>query len=87
MIQIVKEKMGEDIDEVMIDTAVFVKRGTILDNLQYAIDGERHENSNLYPEFSKIAQEEWFPEVAARFLVSLMKKNIMNEDINQYAIN
>jgi rubrerythrin len=58
MIQIVKEKMGEDIDEVMIDTAVFVKRGTILDNLQYAIDGEHNENSNLYPEFTKIAQEE-----------------------------
>jgi rubrerythrin len=26
MIQIVKEKLGEDIEEVMVDTAAFVKR-------------------------------------------------------------
>jgi len=66
MIQLVKEKLGEDIEEVMIDTAVFVKRWTTLENLQYAIDGEHHEYGDLYPEFAKIADEEWLPEVAAR---------------------
>lgn len=66
MIQIVKEKMGEDIDEVIVDTAAFVKKWTTLENLQYAINGENHEHEVLYPEFAKIAEEEWFPEIAAR---------------------
>jgi rubrerythrin len=29
-----------------------------LENLQYAINGEHHENQDLYPEFAKIAEEE-----------------------------
>lgn len=66
MIQIVKEKLGLDMDEVMIQTAAFVKKWTSLENLQYAIDGEHHENHDLYPEFARIADEEWFPEIAVR---------------------
>ncbi|EKD24960.1 MAG: rubrerythrin [uncultured bacterium (gcode 4)] len=68
MIQIVKKKMGEDMDEVIVDAVAFVKSWTTLDNLQYAIDGEHNENTNLYPGFAKIAQEEWFPEIATRVL-------------------
>lgn len=68
MIQTVKEKMGEDMNEVVIETAAFVKKWTTLENLQYAIDGEHHENSDLYPGFAKIAEEEWFPEIATRIL-------------------
>lgn len=68
MIQMVKEKLWEDMDEVTIETAAFVKRWTTLENLQYAIDGEHHENTDLYPEFAKIAEEEWLPEIAARIL-------------------
>ena len=68
MIQIVKEKLGEDMDEVMIETWAFVKRWTTSENLQYSINGEHHENSDLYPEFARIAEEEWLPEVAARIL-------------------
>jgi len=66
MIQMVKEKMWEDMDEVVIDTAAFVKKWTTLENLQYAINGEHHENQVLYPDFAKIAEEEWFPEIATR---------------------
>lgn len=66
MIQLVKEKLGEDIEEVAIETAAFVKRWTTLENLQYAIDGEHHEYSDLYPEFARVADEEWLPEIAAR---------------------
>jgi len=58
MIQLVKEKMGKDVDEVVVETAAFVKKGTTLENLQYAINGEHMENSSLYPEFAKIAKEE-----------------------------
>ena len=66
MIQSVKEKLGEDMDEVVVDTAAFVKKGTTLENLQYAINGENHEHEVLYPEFAKIAEEEGLPEIAAR---------------------
>lgn len=66
MIQTVKEKLGEDMDEVVVDTAAFVKKGTTLENLQYAINGENHEHEVLYPEFAKIAEEEGLPEIAAR---------------------
>ena len=66
MIQTVKEKMGEAMDEVVVDTGAFVKKWTTLENLQYAINGENHEHEVLYPEFAKIAEEEWFPEIAAR---------------------
>ena len=58
MIQMVKEKMGETMDEITIETGAFVKVGTTLENLHYAIDGEHHENHDLYPEFAKIAEEE-----------------------------
>ena len=66
MIQTVKEKMGEDMDEVVVDTAAFVKKWTTLENLQFAINWENHEHEVLYPEFANIADEEWFPEIAAR---------------------
>lgn len=58
MIQSVKAKLGEDMGEILVDTAVFVKIGTTLENLQYAIDGETHEHTMMYPEIAKIAQEE-----------------------------
>ena len=36
-------------------------------NLIYAADGEHDENTNLYPTFAKVAEEEGFPEIAAAF--------------------
>ena len=66
MIQMVKEKMGEDMDELIINAAAFIKRWMTLENLQYAINGEHHENTDLYPGFAKIAEEEGFPEIAKR---------------------
>lgn len=38
-----------------------------LENLKAAADGEKLEWGTLYPEFSKVAQEEGFPEVARTF--------------------
>jgi rubrerythrin len=37
-------------------------------NLKAAADGERYENTIMYPEFARIAKEEGFPEIAATFL-------------------
>lgn len=36
-------------------------------NLIYAAEGEHDENTNLYPTFAKVAEEEGFPEIAAAF--------------------
>ncbi|MFA6256107.1 MAG: rubrerythrin family protein [Candidatus Absconditabacterales bacterium] len=66
MIQSVKKELGEDMDEIVVDMGAFVKVGTTLENLQYAINGEHHENNDLYPGFAKIVEEEGFPEIAAR---------------------
>jgi rubrerythrin len=37
-------------------------------NLRAAADGERYENSIMYPEFARIAKDEGFPEIAETFL-------------------
>jgi len=42
--------------------------GTTKENLQAAIDGENAENTEMYPAFAKIAQEEGFDEIAQLFI-------------------
>jgi len=39
--------------------------GSTLENLTAAADGEKHEHTELYPGFAKIAREEGFEEIAA----------------------
>jgi rubrerythrin len=41
--------------------------GTTLENLEAAAAGEEHEYMEMYPEFSKIAEEEGFAVIAAMF--------------------
>jgi rubrerythrin len=43
------------------------KIGTTMENLRAAADGENLEHTVLYPEGAKVADEEGFPEVAAKF--------------------
>ncbi|GAA0860571.1 rubrerythrin family protein [Clostridium nitritogenes] len=44
-------------------------------NLLYAAEGEHDENSNLYPTFAKVAEEEGFPEIAACFrMITIAEK-------------
>jgi rubrerythrin len=43
------------------------KIGSTLENLKAAAAGEKHENTTMYPEFSQIAREEGFPEIALVF--------------------
>lgn len=66
MIQSIKEKEGLSMDEINIETAAFVKIGTTLDNLGYAVNWETHEYESMYPEFAQMAQDEGYPEIAAR---------------------
>ena len=66
MIIAVKAKEWITLDETHLETEIFVKSGTTLENLGYAIAWETHEFESMYPEFAKIAAEEWFMDVAAR---------------------
>ena len=59
-------------------TAVFPagKIGNTLENLKAAAAGEKHEYSNLYPAFAKIADEEGFKEIGDTFrAISVAEKN------------
>ncbi len=47
-------------------------------NLIFAAEGEHDENSNLYPTFAKIADEEGFPEIATAFRM-IAKAEIAHE--------
>ena len=42
--------------------------GTTLENLKAAAEGEYDEWSNLYPEYSKVAEDEGYTDVALRFM-------------------
>lgn len=39
--------------------------GSTVDNLKAAAEGEHYENTVMYPEFAKVAEEEGFPVIAA----------------------
>ncbi len=41
--------------------------GSTLENLKAAAAGEHYENTQMYPEFAKTAEDEGFPEIAAAF--------------------
>ncbi len=47
-----------------------------LDNLEAAANGENYEWTDMYPEFAKVAEEEGFKEIAAKFrMVAEIEKN------------
>jgi rubrerythrin len=41
--------------------------GNTVENLKAAADGEHYENTEMYPEFAKVAEEEGFKEIASVF--------------------
>lgn len=72
----IKEKEWLDMEIQAVETEVFVKLWSTLENLGYAVAGETHEFEQLYPMFAKVALEEWYPEVAVRI------KAIMNAEMH-----
>ncbi|HNS26314.1 MAG: rubrerythrin family protein [Methanobacteriaceae archaeon] len=63
MIQDLKE--GE-LDEIEVGALSPLTLGTTVDNLRAAIAGEHYENSEMYPEFADVAEEEGLIEVSDR---------------------
>ncbi len=66
MINELKKKSEENLDEIKVDAGAPTTLGSTLENLKSAIAGENFEYSSMYPEFAKIAEEEGLPEIAAR---------------------
>ncbi len=50
-----------------------------LENLRFAADGEKEENTVLYPSFAKIAKEEGFKDIAECFLETTKVEKIHEE--------
>ena len=61
-----KKDFNENLNLLHITTDVPTIRGTTLENLKSAVAGEHEEYTKLYPEFAKVAEEEGYPEIAAR---------------------
>jgi len=66
LIQELKEKLGESLEEIKVETVAPTVLGTTAENLKAAIAGENYEHTTMYPEFAKVAEEEGLREIAAR---------------------
>jgi rubrerythrin len=61
-----KKKSGEKVMEVQVQAGTDIVLGDTAENLRAAIAGEHYEQTQMYPDFAKVAQDEGFPEIAAR---------------------
>lgn len=61
-----KEKSGESLDEIIVEAAAPTTLSSTVDNLKAAIAGEHYENTEMYPGFASVAEQEGFPEIAER---------------------
>ena len=67
MFKKLQKELGEPGNEVKLEVVPVPNvYGTTIENLKAAIAGEHHENSSLYPEFAKIAEEEGYTKIAAQ---------------------
>lgn len=61
-----KKKSNESVSPIHVEADVDIMLGSTAENLQAAINGEHYEQTEMYPDFAKVAQEEGLPEIAAR---------------------
>jgi rubrerythrin len=66
LINELKKKSNEKFDEMKVEALAPTILGSTADNLKAAIAGENYENTKMYPEFAKVAEEEGFPKIAER---------------------
>ena len=66
MINGLKEETDEALDEIVVDADVPTTLGTTVENLKATIEGEHYENSEMYPEFADVAEEEGLKDIADR---------------------
>jgi rubrerythrin len=74
-IQELKKVLGNN-EEIQIETSVPTTYGTTIENLKAAIAGETYEETEMYPEFAKVAEEEGLEEIATRLRsIAIAEKN------------
>lgn len=66
LINELKSKNDENPDEIKIEAGVPTTLGDTAENLKAAIAGENFEQTQMYPEFADMAEEEGLTEIAAR---------------------
>lgn len=60
------QKLKGDSGELTVDGLAPLTYGSTVENLQAAIDGEHYENSDMYPNFARVAEQEGYKEIAER---------------------
>jgi rubrerythrin len=66
LINELKEKGGEGLEEVRVEAVVPTTLGSTIENLKVAIAGENYEYTEMYPEFAEVAEREGFQEIAVK---------------------
>ncbi len=66
LINELKKKSAENLDEVKIEVGVPTTLGDTAENLKAAIAGENFEQTQMYPEFANMAEKEGLTEIAKR---------------------
>jgi len=66
LINELKKKSNEDLDEINVESAAPTTLGNTADNLKAAIAGENYEYTQMYPEFADVAEKEGLTEIAQR---------------------
>ena len=79
LINELKNKSGENLDEINVQAGVPTILANTAENLKSAIAGENHEYTKMYPEFADIAEKESLPEIAQR-LRSIAKAEEHHEE-------
>lgn len=79
LINELKKKSDENIDELKIEASVQTILATTAENLKAAIAGENYEYTEMYPEFAKAAEEEGLNNIAGR-LRSIAKAEEHHEE-------
>jgi len=75
----IQELNKDEASEIKVETSTPTSYGTTIDNLKAAIAGENHEYTEMYPEFSKTAEQEGLTEIAAQ-LNSIAKAEEHHEE-------
>jgi len=66
MINSLKQKTGDKLSSLTVEAEAPLTLGSTADNLKSAIEGEHYENTQMYPSYADVAEQEGYPEVANR---------------------
>ncbi|MFC1617853.1 rubrerythrin [Patescibacteria group bacterium] len=61
------QELKDNEENIEVEAAAPTVYGDVAENLKAAIAGENYEHTDMYPSFAKIADEEGYDKIAARF--------------------